>query len=154
MSLMELANIVFLVPGFFMQFSDSWPLIAMVAALATEWMVFARLEDDRGKARTLLLVLHLNFWSWFAAWFLLPAIPLLLHTTDIWLDGLGILQTPERRAKVALACAIAYILTVAIEYAMLRVFYKEAEWNSPFKTVLIANSLSYPVYIGLALAFG
>ena len=148
---MTLANLVILVPGLFMQFSDSLPFVALIAALAVEWMVFMRREDDLGKGAFLLVVLHLNFWSWFAGYFLMQLIPILWHTMDLWLDGPAAMNTVERRTNVALACGLAYILTVAIEYAMLRVFHWGIEWNSPFKTVLIANSISYPVYIGLAL---
>lgn len=151
---MTLANLVFPAPTLVYALGLFTPF-AIVAALATEWFVFEKREVGKQGLALVRVIFHLNFWSTFIGLFVTTRFPSGIETaatSPSVRDQLS--RSPEYGTFALLGLAIAYVLSIAIEYAALRIFYNDVPWNSPFKTVLIANSLSYPVYISLALVFG
>ena len=151
---MLLANLIFPAPALVYALGLFVPF-AIVAALAVEWIVFETREGDHQGVRRFLMILHLNFWSTFIGLFVTTRFPSGIEMaagSPSLRDQLT--RSPEYGTLAIAGVIIAWCVSVAIEYAALRVFYRDERWTSPFKTVLIANSLSYPVYIGLALIFG
>ncbi|MFM7182404.1 MAG: hypothetical protein ACKO2G_13195 [Verrucomicrobiales bacterium] len=150
---MHLANLIFPAPALVYALGLFTPF-AIVAALAVEWFVFKTREGAKQGIASILLVFHLNFWSTFVGLFVATRFPPSLETSTTS-PGIRdqLTRSPEYGIWAIAGVAIAYVLSIAIEYGALRVFYRDVDWNSPFKTVLIANSISYPVYIGLALFF-
>jgi hypothetical protein len=150
---MTLANLIFPAPALVYALGLFTPF-AIVAALATEWFVFETREGGKQGLAMFLMIFHLNFWSTFIGLFVVTRFSSGIETaTNSPSVSEQLSRSPEDGALALLGLAIAYILSIAIEYAALRIFYNDVRWNSPFKTVLIANSISYPVYIGLALVF-
>lgn len=151
---MHLANLIFPAPALVFALGLFMPF-AIVAALAVEWLVFETREGHNHGFRRLLMILHLNFWSTFAGLFITTRFPsgVEMATGPPSLRD-QLTRSPEYGTLAVAGVVIAYGLSVAIEYAALRVFYRDERWTSPFTTVLIANSLSYPVFIGLAVFFG
>ena len=146
-----LANLIFPAPALVYALGAFVP-IAIVAALAVEWFVFETREGGKQGLAMILAIFHLNFWSTFIGLFVTTRFPSGINwATNSGGTGERMFLSPEYGPLALLGLAIAYVLSIAIEYGALRVFYKDVPWNSPFKTVLIANSISYPVYIGLAL---
>ena len=148
---MSLANVIFPAPATFYVLGLLMP-ITILAALAVEWSIFTEREVDAGaKSKLLLVIIVANFWSWILGMLFTWSMPSGLVPRAIEEGKHSIItQGPNYRALAIMGLIIAYILSVGIEYYAIRMFYRRLKWRSLFRTTLLANSASYPVYICVA----
>jgi uncharacterized membrane protein YbhN (UPF0104 family) len=148
---MFLANIIFPAPATFYVIGLLMPL-TIVAALGVEWFVFCMREKDAASPpKLLLIVIVANFWSWLLGMLLTWFMPSGLVPQAISEGKRSIITQGPNWGWLAIAgLAIAYFLSILIEYYAIRAFYRKLKWKALLRNTVIANSVSYPVYVGLA----
>ena len=149
-----LSNIVF--SAFWIPYvSAMYFPIATITALTAEAIVFRLINRDLSWRSIVSTVLVINIASAIVGFAIAGAFPSGLEPT-IRGEGENQFETlrpgPKFGMFVVLGYILAFILSIAIEWVILRVFRRIAKLARPFATVLLANVASYVALI--VLSFG
>ncbi len=140
---MPLANIIFPAPSAVYVSTFFIPL-ATIFALGTEFFVFSRTQ--RGVAsngRLLFVVLALNVFSWVIGLFISGLFPTGL-VPKLTSRGVTIIQPGPQWDRIALlSFPFACVVSAALEYLGLRLFFRRLTFRAPLSSVALANVASY-----------
>ena len=142
------ANVIipaFGTPYFSMLFyASAWSTV-----LISETLVYQFFNRTSPIWKGVLFVLSANIISWFAGLSISGMLP-----DGMYIDEMGFPQRgPEFRQYVMLGFLLAYVLSVVIEGAVLKMLAWKFTIKAPFKMALLANTLSYVLLVAVLTLF-
>jgi len=148
-----LANVIF--PAFAAPYvSAMFFPVAAIAAMLTEAVVFRALNRDLSWRRTVSTVLVINIASAIVGFAIAAALPSGLEPTVMG-EGENQFETiqpgPKFGMYAVLGYVLAFVLSILIEWGIVRTSRRVVKLAKPFITVALANAASYAVLIVLSM---
>jgi len=148
-----LANVIF--PAFAAPYvSAMFFPVAAIAAMLTEAVVFRVLNRDLSWRRTVSTVLVINIASAIVGFAIAAALPSGLEPT-VMREGENQFETiqpgPKFGMYAVLGYVLAFVLSILIEWGIVRTSRRVVKLAKPFITVALANAASYAVLIVLSM---